>query len=293
MSVRIYLSRWPEKMGGGSNSFSLNFHKYAKRSGIRVVRKIDDADAAIIIAGRGISPAELQTARDRGCFVIHRIDEHFGAFTDPNRLKKHEKIADLNRLASITVFQSEFVRQNAQPYLGSERYCVIYNGGDPAKFRMGNFPGSEIGHITWSLLEKKGLKDLHQEIEKRPSEKFRLVGLHQKAISLGLDFNRPNALLRGERPHSKMPAEFRKMKILYFPSRDDPCPNTVVEAILSGVPVCYHDSGGTPELVRNCGEPLDQFDELLYDLEGYRENCLGRSDLHFDGVFKQYMDLIE
>ena len=38
---------------------------------------------------------------------------------------------------------------------------------------------------------------------------------------------------------------------LLFPSKKDACSNVVVEALASGLPVLYHNSGGTPELCRN------------------------------------------
>lgn len=293
MLLKSFISRRPEEYGGGSNSFARNFFKYARKYGMQMVDRLSDADMAIVIAGRGVTEEELRQASRRGCFIIHRIDEHFGAFKDPVRRSKHEKISALNRHASLTVYQSDFVRRTAQPYLSAGDACVIYNGADPDRFTTPRKPGDEIGHVTWSLLEKKGLADVRNTIVTRADETFRLVGVHDKAHSVGLSFDLPNVILRGERTHAKMPGEYRKMKVLYFPSRFDPCPNTVIEAIMTGVPVCYHDSGGTPELVRDCGEPLERFDYLLNDLETYRQRCAQRSDLEFPKVIAQYRELYQ
>lgn len=289
--IKVFLSRRPADYGGGSNSFALNFYKYARQNGIRMVDRIEDSDMAIVIAGRGVTEDDLRRARERGCFIVHRIDEHFGAFSDPLRIEKHARIAELNRYASVTVYQSTFVEQTAQPHLAAERYCIIRNGADPDKFHPPRRPGTEVGHVTWSTLEKKGLSDVYAEIKKRPDEIFRLVGVHER--SEHLNFRLPNTVLRGERTHMQMPREFRKMKLLYFPSRDDPCPNTVIESIMSGVPVCYHDSGGTPELVGDCGEPLDRFEYLLDNLDTYRQRCTARTDLDFRKVIAEYAALLE
>ena len=83
------------------------------------------------------------------------------------------------------------------------------------------------------------------------------------------------------------------MKCLYFPSERDPCPNTVVEAIISGIPVCYHKNGGTKEIVRDCGLPLEQFDELLGNLDYFHGRCAVRRDLFFDAVGTKYLDYLE
>lgn len=286
--IRVFLSRRPDRYGGGSNTFAINFFKYARQYGMQMVERLSEAQAAIIIAGRGVTVDELRVASEQGCFIVHRIDEHFGAFDDPERQRKHEKIAALNRFASVTVYQSEFVRRTAQPYLNAKEWRVVYNGADPERFYISRRPGKQIGHVCWSLLEKKGLAEVDKQIRERRDESFRLVGIHARAEEVGLKFDLPNVLIRGERSHSKMYQEYRKMKVLFFPSRLDPCPNTVIEAIMSGVPVCYHDSGGTPELVRDCGEPLELFDTLLNDLPMYRERCEARSDLEFSSVIEQY-----
>jgi glycosyltransferase involved in cell wall biosynthesis len=82
------------------------------------------------------------------------------------------------------------------------------------------------------------------------------------------------------------------MKVLYFPSELDPCPNTVIEAIMCGVPVCYNENGGTKELVKDCGLVLNDFNELLKNISAYREICLARTDLDFDNIAQQYIALI-
>ena len=84
----------------------------------------------------------------------------------------------------------------------------------------------------------------------------------------------------------------KQMKCLFFPSERDPCPNTVVEAIKSGVPVCYNSNGGTKEIVRDCGLPLEQFNELLENHNEFHKKCEFRNDLNFDSVAKKYLDLL-
>ena len=290
--IRLFVSIRPDRRGGGSNSFAYNFVRWAKSKPIQLTRSIHDADAALVIAHCGVTPRELEAAKSKGCRILHRIDEHFGGFIQGSYLKKHQQIAELNRYADITVFQSRFVEETAGPVLKPERYEVILNGGDEKRFSPARISGTDVGHVTWSVIEKKRLDLVANAIEAYPGERFRLVGNQGDLLSTYPSLHADNVRLRGTASRRRLPKEYRAMKILYFPSMNDPCPNTVVEAILAGVPVCYHPSGGTPELVRDCGEPLENFDQLLANPEIYRKRCLAREDLCFDRTAEKYYRLL-
>lgn len=310
--MKIYLSKKPKSFGGGSNTFSWLFKKWAKRKGDKVVRNINKADLAIIIAHLA-DKNEIAAAKQRGCYIIHRLDEYFEKNEDEFRRDKHEKIIQLNRYADVTVFQSRFVFNNVYPFIKPKNYRIIHNGSDPEQFYPAKETGIYIGHVTWGIDTKKRLDLLYEFIEQHPDEQFLLVGRHKGSP---FDFNMPNVRIIGKIRRKKMPKYFRMMKLLYFPSEKDPCPNTVVEAILSGVPVCYNSEGGTSELVKGqpcnmvekrreergvmrvgdelgenkvCGLPLEDVEELLSDLGPFRANCLKREDLHFERVFEEYM----
>lgn len=286
--IKLFVSIKPARRGGGSNTFANNVGVWARRQGLRLEDTLEESEVAIVIAHCGATFEGLQKARDRGCFIIHRVDEHLGGLTDESHVRKHEMIRQLNKAAHVTVYQSEFVRRTAQPFLQAKRHVVILNGADPTVFHPAREPGLDIGHVTWGTIRKKRLDLVCEEIKRRPGESFRLVGRHAQAEDPVLNFHLPNVELCGERNRRQMTAEYRKMKVLFFPSENDPCPNTVIEAILCGVPVCYHESGGTPDIVKDCGVPLERFDELLRSQEVFRQRCLRRSDLFFDAVMGKY-----
>jgi glycosyltransferase involved in cell wall biosynthesis len=56
-------------------------------------------------------------------------------------------------------------------------------------------------------------------------------------------------------PYSQLqaPAIYRRADILIHTKYNDPCPSVVCEALASGLPVAYSDSGGVPELVGDAG----------------------------------------
>ncbi len=287
----IYISIQPHAggAGGGANTFSWNFHRHLVKSGIHANSNLLLASKAIIIAHR-VNLKALWIAKKTGCFIVHRLDEHFEKNESADRREKHARIVRINKLAEVTVFQSEFVKDNVLPYLETQNWRVIRNGADPTVFHDNQKERLYVGHVTNSVGGKKRLDLLEKAIKKYPEEPFLLVGNHQKA---SIDFSRySNVKMVSPVEKSEMARYYQTMKCLYFPSENDPCPNTVVEAILSGVPVCYNRVGGTVEIVRNCGLPLDQFEILLKELPQLHKKCADRSDLHFDSVAQQYMDLL-
>jgi glycosyltransferase involved in cell wall biosynthesis len=285
--MKLFISKNPEKKGGGSNTFASNFVFWARRRGHVITRRMQDAERIIIIANYG-EIDELEKAKVNGAYIVHRIDEYFQTNEDEYRRRKHAYIKALNEYADVTIFQSNFVYQNAYPFLQPRRWEVILNGADPGVFYPSPEAGEYIGHVTWGVGIKQRLDLLQQRILSTPEERFLLVGRHKESE---YNFRLPNVLLRGTVNWSKIHKEYHKMKMFYYPSQNDPCPNVVIEAILSGVPVCYNSPGGVAEIVKDCGEPLENFDHLLVSLTEYRQRCFQRRDLYFDTIAEKYMSV--
>lgn len=285
---KLYISITPTSgsKGGGSNTFAWNFHRYLIKEQIPLTNYLLGSSKAIIIAAKGNLMA-LKIAKSMGCLIIHRLDEDFRK--NETLTKKHKKIIKINKLADKTVFQSEFVKNNLLPNLNSKEWTIIINGADPAIFKYQQSRGQYIGHITNSVGYKKRLDLLEDVIKSYPKENFLLVGNHKKSLIDFLQYD--NVKMIGTVSKLELVNYHRQMKCLYFPSERDPCPNTVVEAILSGVPVCFNKIGGTIEIVKNCGLPLEQFDEFMSQLPTFQKRCSYRRDLHFESVAKTYLSL--
>jgi len=99
---------------------------------------------------------------------------------------------------------------------------------------------------------------------------------------------------------SKAPPLYRKADIFLHLMSLDCCPSAVLEAMASGLPLIYNDSGGTPELVGNAGIGLKSaVDYQTYtlptidDISGavetiskewsrYSVDARARAEAHFD-----------
>ena len=284
----ISISAHDGSSGGGANTFAWNFSRYLNRKGITTTNSLIRASHAIIIANK-VNKFSLKIAKARGCFILHRLDEDFE--TGVPMKPKHKEIFKINKLANVTVFQSLFVKENVQPHVKSKNWEIIINGADSKVFPFHSKSGPFVGHITNSVGSKKRLDILDDTISRYPQERFLLVGNHRNYFN---DFSRHhNVTLEEPVSTTELSDYHRQMKCLFFPSERDPCPNTVVEAILSGVPICYNNHGGTKEIVKHCGLPLGKFDELLENYSSFHNKCAERQDLDFDTVAEKYLDLLK
>ena len=262
---------------------------WLRKNGYRSVSLPHKADVVILIANRVTSYEEIDRAKENGAFILHRLDEHFEENEAGFRKEKHDQIVHLNKLADLTIFQSQFVFENVYPYIKPTHYRVILNGADPEQFCPSALPGKYIGNVVWGIGEKKRMDLLHSFILEHQDLEFCLAGNHRK---YSYDFELPNVRIINSLNRRQMVKYYTSLKMLYFPSENDPCPNTAVEAVMSGVPVCFNPLGGTKEIVKDCGETIDRFDYLLDNLDEYRERCLKRQDLSFDNVAKKYLEPI-
>jgi len=289
--TNVFVSIYPVNKGGGSNTFAYNIKKWLANNKeiYSQVYNINKADKAIIIANKADTRV-LGRAKKQGCFIIHRLDEYVEPEEGEYYVEKHANIKELNRFADVTVYQSNFVFENMHPYLGCpDNYKVIHNGADTKEFYPDDKAGEFIGHVTWGVGDKKRLDILYEMIIRNPDERFLLVGNHFRS---GYDFAKlSNVKYVGNVKRQDMLSFLHQMKFLFFPSENDPCPNTVIEAIISGVPVCFNLLGGTREIVKDCGLPFTDFKKMLKDYQLYRQKCLLREDLNFNYIAHRYMAL--
>lgn len=250
--------------------FARSILTYFADAGIEVTATPDTGET-IALGVQWDPPLEVvQALHARGIPFVHRLDGR--ARSVIKLYDKDEENRRINRLADWTVFQSEYVRRHTcravetifgpEPpvCLHPEKGSVIYNGVDRNIFRedgpreplKGDF---NILHVAFTHGIRKGVGDLvamARLLEGNPQIHFYTIGRQEQDLAHG-------HLLAGLRnvthlgvivDRQRLAQIMRSAQVLFFPSRDDYCPNTVLEAMSCGLPVWYHASGGTPELVR-------------------------------------------
>jgi len=145
----------------------------------------------------------------------------------------------------------------------ADRCYYIPNGVDLNVFRPGN--GSDSGYPTRRLLAvgnlkpEKGFPLLLEAIKilisEYPDFRLSIVGsgpeesrLRVECSQLGIQ---DNVTFLGAIPHSEMPEHYRRVDAFCLSSVREGCPNVILEALATGIPVAATKVGGVPELVRD------------------------------------------
>ena len=255
-----------DAVGGGTASFYRNLRTYLGSAGIPFTDRLDDGYDALFVNSWVTSYRAVLRARrrDPAVKVLHRID---GSATDYGR----EAIADfrqarVNLLSDLTVFQSGYGR-----YATTTKYRiigqdgpVIHNPVDVQRFRPDGERVSLSGktrvcHVTHSTNPKKGTPLLYALARANPDVDFILIGRYDVPPPL------PNLHGLGYADWDTLPKVLRSCDVFIILAEHEACPNVVLEAMASGAPVLYRNSGGTAELVGECGRAieLDTFSEGL------------------------------
>ena len=189
--------------------------------------------------------------------VLHRIDgsaQDYGRRDDADK-----KQSQVNTLADVTIFQSNYGK-----YATMQKYPVIKNDGvviynpvdidtfSPLGERV-DFPYKiKICCATFSTNKKKGLSHVYRLAEQFEEFDFILCGRLDGAPDLR------NIHLMGMLDNVELAKVMRSCDLFLFPSENEACPNVVLEAMASGLPVIYKDSGATSEIVGRCGIPMGE-----------------------------------
>jgi glycosyltransferase involved in cell wall biosynthesis len=225
-------------------------------------------------------------ARLPHALTVHRID---GSTRDYGNYEVGDKLQrEINTLADLTIFQSEYSRYSTvrkYSVIGSDG-PIVYNATDcglfkPPESRPAMRP-VRICVTSFSTNTRKGTGDIAGLAADNPDIEFVLCGRFPNRTDL------PNVHYMGLVPNHELPEVLGGCHLYMHLAENDPCPNVVIEALSTGLPVLYKDSGGTPELVGDCGYAVTtanfstQLDKLLSRLEEMRAMARQRALSCFD-----------
>lgn len=310
---------------GGANSFLKALKTYLTLKGHQVIDSPSASADVILVnswsmgSGAFLSPDRVAEVKKYGCTAWYRKHLPFlkivfarGKRKGPPIIHRLDGIAALygrhddsdatqimiNEMADYTIFQSEFCRQSfANAGVKPMKSSVIFNGVDNLIYYPGRKKNVSSGNlkalaVSWSDNRKKGFSAL-TDIAALSGIELTFIGNWCKSV--------PNGKVRllGAKPASEIAGLMRQNDIFVHAAENDPCPNVVLEALACGLPVLYKDSGGTSELAKGYGVPLDEgyrraIAELRERYSETRENIL--QNLHsfsIEYAAEKYLAVIE
>lgn len=288
---------------GGINTFFRNFVRSAEKC--RTVELVKDlADADVILSaghyrgpGQIIKPMHLvNISNSRKLYnplgllskkgntkIVFRVDGlrsyYAGAISSTDKL-----LLDNFSYADGIVFQSEYSNRCFKKHLDlcPTHIEIIQNGADQTLFYPQNISLDAMDHVklvssSWSVNSNKGF-NLISAFSKLNNVSVSHIGRWPKETAI------ENVKLLGSMEEEQIAAELRQHHFLLFPSKNEACSNTVIEALSSGLPVLYHPSGGTSEQCKReqFGMPIPDCSSII-DMMVLRE--------FIDQAIENYADL--
>jgi len=192
--------------------------------------------------------------------IIQRLDGiYYPSKHGKSYIKKNERIKEIyHNFATHIIFQSEYSKKQCFEMFGKKEigeYSIIYNGVDKKIFfpsEKGRYKlGEKIKFITTGNFRNIDMIEPIILALDKLSDKFDF-----ELLIIGpIDSNRFNSLLNrnylkllGPKELPQLAKFLRESDIFIYSHLNPPCPNSVIEAISSGVPIVGFDSGSMSEL---------------------------------------------
>ncbi|MGD9781179.1 MAG: glycosyltransferase family 4 protein [Kiritimatiellia bacterium] len=295
--VAIFHEFAPPPSGGG-HQFLRALKREWERRGLRVeVNSVSGTTRACLLNSYNFDADRYRFLRHEGCRTLHRVDGPLSVYRGVDT-GADRKIAEWNReFAQGTIFQSRFSLE-AHAELGLT-FCdpvVIPNAADPEIFfppgRPSNPRGRKLRVISasWSDNRNKGAETYEW-------------------LDRNLDFGRVEYVFVGRLPSalknirvvdpvpSRELAELLRGHDVYLTaSRNDPCSNSLIEALSCGLPAIFLNSGGHSEITGEAGlgfEKAEDIPALMDQMEkGIEEFRRKICSTRIEDVADQYLEVM-
>lgn len=179
----------------------------------------------------------------------------------------NKRMSHAHAAANHIFYQSEFCKRNAEKYLGTTngQSEILYNGVDTDFFTPGTQENQK--KESFKLLMTGHMRQSSMGVLKRTIEAISIANKRGICVALQvagfipddiktviysfIDDMNVRSFIDLTGPYTRLEAPTLLGSADGFVSLkyNDPCPNSILEALSCGLPVLYSKSGGTPELV--------------------------------------------
>ncbi|MBN8579377.1 MAG: glycosyltransferase family 4 protein [Anaerolineae bacterium] len=284
---------------GGGHQFLRALWKQAEAHGLRVENNsLSRTTRACLLNSFNFKEKRLQRLKRDSVLYVHRVDGPIDVYRGRDGgVDKNIHAVNL-KFANKTIFQSQYSLEKHLA-LGMEfkNPTVILNAADPEIFHS-------RGRVEFSRNRKTRL------VASSWSDNLNKGALIYQWLDEHLDWERFEMTFVGRSPvvfknirmlpavdSYRMAELFRENDIYLTASKNDPCSNSLIEALTCGLPAIYLQSGGHPEIVKQAGagfEAAEQIPELLSQLTDQYEAVQSRISIpSIKEVSTQYLKVLE
>jgi len=284
---------------GGGHQFLRALWRQAEGHGLRVENNsLSRTTRACLLNSFNFKEKRLQHLKRDSVIYVHRVDGPIDVYRGrDDGVDKNIHSVNL-KFADKTIFQSQYSLEKHH-LLGMEfkSPTIILNAADPEIFYS-------RGRVEFSRNRKTRL------IASSWSDNLNKGALVYQWLDKYLDWDRFEMTFVGRSPVTfknirmlpavdsyRMAELFREHDIYVTASKNDPCSNSLIEALTCGLPAIHLRSGGHPEIVKQAGagfEAAEQIPALLDQLIGQYEAFQARISVpSIKEVSEQYLKVLE
>ena len=299
--MKIFIDfKFTEKPWGGGNQFLKALYHYFKDDGY-IEDKIENADIILFNSHHDAKEIFYHKFKFPDKIFVHRVD---GPMTLYNKSKdKRDNIVKFinSSIADATIFQSSWSKNENKKLniINTEMRTVIMNAPNPKYFFKKNKFKKRNGKIkiistSWSKNILKGF-EVYKFIDNNLD-----FNSYQMTFVGNSPFQFDNIMLKKPLNSRELGIELRENDIFLTASQNDPCSNSLIEAMHSGLVAVALNSGGHPEIIEKGGgylfnginDVLEKIQEASTNIEAIQSyNSLPNMEIVSSGYLKYFRDL--
>lgn len=284
---------------GGGHQFLRAFMRQADARGLRIENNmISRTTRACLFNSFNFKEQRLLRMKRNSVLFVHRADGPVDVYRGwDGGVDQH--IYEINqRIADKTIFQSNYSLQKHEEIgMRFRNPLVIMNAADPKIFhsrgRVAFSRNRKIRLIaaSWSSNVNKGAPVYQWLDENLDWERYEFTFVGRSPIRFR------NIRMIPPLDSYKLADLMREQDIYITASKNDPCSNSLIEALSCGLPAIHLQSGGHPEIVKQAGagfEAAEQIPGLLDQVvDGYESFQSHISLPSIENVSEQYLKTLE
>lgn len=261
--ISIFHEFAPPPAGGGHQFMRAMWNEFEKQ-GLRVEgNTISRTTRACLFNSFNFDAARLKAFSRDGCRMVHRVDGPIGVYRGFDDGTDRHIAAINNDLADATIFQSLYSLEKHRE-LGLDFRCpfVIPNATDPLIFHpAGRIPFDpnrkiKLISVSWSDNINKGAP-VYEWLDKHLDwSRYEYTFIGRSPVTFS------NIRMISPLASADLSDELRQHDLYITASKNDPCSNSLLEALACGLPALYLNSGGHPEITGRAGLPFTRVEEI-------------------------------